>query len=521
MDWQNKFTHLSYRLEGAMGFVGNAISQAMNFLSVLFILAIGIAVFIIIVLLIIDITQRKDAVRRNYPVIGRFRYLFSTLGEFFRQYFFAMDREEMPFNRAERDWINKSADGKDNTVAFGSTRLLSEPGTPIFVNCAFPALDEDNKSAQPITIGPNCAHPYEATSIVNVSAMSYGAISRPAVKALSRGAKLAGCWLNTGEGGLSPYHLEGDCDIVFQIGTAKYGVRTPEGGLDDEKLRAICAHAQVKMVEIKMSQGAKPGKGGILPGSKVTTEIAAIRGIEEGKDSISPNRHREIDNPSQLLDFIHRVRKISGKPTGFKTVIGGFDWLESLCREIHARGIESAPDFITVDGGDGGTGAAPMPLMDNVGLPVKESLPVVVDLLTKYGLRERIRVIASGKLVTPAEVALAFCNGADFVTTARGFMFALGCIQSLKCNKNTCPTGITTHKKSLQKGLDPSEKSRRVKNFVAKIRYGTGLIAHSCGVAEPRALERRHCRIVQQGARSVPLDQIYPTPEVLAEYEKT
>ena len=503
-----------------MAFFANAIYPILNFLSVLFVLAIGIVVIAVVVFFIIDVTQSKDAVRRNYPVIGRFRYLFSTLGEFFRQYFFAMDREEMPFNRAERDWINKSSQGSDNTIAFGSTRLLSEPGTPIFVNCPFPMLDEDARDTPSVVIGPLCRKPYDAPSIINVSAMSFGAISRPAVRALSAGAKMAGCWMNTGEGGLSPYHLEGGCDIVFQIGTAKYGVRNKDGGLDDDKLRIVTAHRQVKMVEIKMSQGAKPGKGGILPGAKVTQEIADIRGIEAGKDSISPNRHPEIDNGAELLDFIHWVREISGKPTGFKAVIGGYGWLETLAKEIHARGIESAPDFITVDSGDGGTGAAPMPLMDNVGLPIKESLPIVVDILTRYGLRDRIRIIVSGKLVTPAEVAMAFCLGADFVASARGFMFALGCIQSLKCNKNTCPTGITTHKKSLQKGLDPAEKSVRVKNFADKIRYGTGLIAHSCGVANPRALKRKHCRVVQEGARSVPLDELYPAPEVLAEYQK-
>lgn len=501
-----------------MGSVMGEVYPFLDFLSVLFVVVIGAFALLVFVLFILDITQSADAVRRNYPVIGRFRYLFITLGEFFRQYFFAMDREEMPFNRAERDWISKSSGGKDNTIAFGSTRLLTEPGTAIFVNCPFPTLDEDARPAPPVLIGPYCPTPYEASSIINISAMSYGAISKPAVKALSHGARLAGCWLNTGEGGLSPYHLEGNCDLVFQIGTAKYGVRNADGGLDDDKLRAVSAHGQVKMIEIKMSQGAKPGKGGILPGAKVTEEISEIRGIRTGEDSISPNGHPEISNVSELLDFINHVRGVSGKPTGFKAVIGGYGWLETLAKEIHSRGIETAPDFITVDSGDGGTGAAPMPLMDNVGLPIKESLPLVIGILIRYGLRDRIKVIASGKLVTPAEVALAFCAGTDFVASARGFMFALGCIQSLKCNKNTCPTGITTHKASLQKGLDPEVKSVRVQNFVKKIRYGTGLIAHSCGVSDPRGLKRYHCRIVQEGARSTPLDELHPIPETLPEY---
>lgn len=214
----------------------------LDFLSVLFLVAIGVVVLLVVVTFVVDISQNKDAVRKNYPVVGRFRYFFSILGEFFRQYFFAMDREELPFNRAERDWIYKSADGRDNTVAFGSTRLLSVPGTPIFVNCAFPTLDEDASETPPLLIGPYSRMPYVASSIINISGMSYGALSRPAVRALSLGAKLSGCWLNTGEGGLSPYHLEGGADIVFQIGTAKYGVRDDRGGLDDGKLRAVASH---------------------------------------------------------------------------------------------------------------------------------------------------------------------------------------------------------------------------------------------------------------------------------------
>ncbi len=501
-----------------MSALGNPIYPVINILAISLIFVIGIIIVIGVVLFFIDSRQSHDAIRHNYPVLGRFRYIFSTLGEFFRQYFFAMDREEMPFNRAERDWIEKSSLGRDNHVAFGSTKSLALPGTAIFVNCPFPKLGDEKHDPPAMLIGPFARRPYEASSIINISGMSFGALSRPAVRALSKGAKLAECWMNTGEGGLSPYHLEGGCDIVFQIGTAKYGVRNSDGGLDDDKLREVAAHEQVRMIEIKMSQGAKPGKGGLLPGVKVTPEIAAVRGIPAGEPSISPNRHPEIDNVGELLDFINHVREVSGLPVGFKTVLAGDGWLQDLCREIHNRGKQSAPDFITVDGGDGGTGAAPMPLMDNVGLPLKEALPMVVDVLVRYGLRDRIRVVASGKLVTPAEVAWAYCAGTDFVTSARGFMFALGCIQSLKCNKNTCPTGITTHDERLQNGLNPEEKAVRVKNFVGKIRYGSGLIAHSCGVEHPRALKRHHCRIVQYSYVSIPMSDISPLPEVLPAY---
>lgn len=493
-----------------MNLLGQVAMDGLDFLSTLFVFAVGLFCLFVLVLFILDIAQTSDAIRRNYPVIGHFRYIFSKLGEFFRQYFFAMDREELPFNRAEREWVYRSSEGSDNTTAFGSTRNLTPVGTVIFVNCPFPTLDTDAKATPSVTVGPYTNHPYEFSSIINISGMSYGAISKPAVQALSKGAAMAGCWFNTGEGGLSPMHLAGGADIVFQIGTAKYGVRHPDGTFDPERLRSIAANPQVKMIELKLSQGAKPGKGGILPATKVTPEIAQIRGIPAYTDSISPNRHLDIDNVGQLLDSINRLRDIAEKPVGFKSVVGAYGWLDQLCQEVHKRGIESAPDFIAIDSGDGGTGAAPMPLMDNVGLTIKEALPMVVDILSRHGLRDRIKVFASGKLITPAEVAWAFCAGADAVTSARGYMFALGCIQALKCNKNTCPTGVTTHDPRLQRGLNPAEKSVRVANFVDKMRKDVGIIAHSCGVPHPRALKRFHCRIVQSNGRSIPLDELHP-----------
>jgi glutamate synthase domain-containing protein 2 len=324
--------------------------------------------------------------------------------------------------------------------------------------------------------------------------------------------------MNTGEGGLSPYHLEGGCDIVFQIGTAKYGVRDENGHLDDEKLKGIAAHEQVKMFEIKMSQGAKPGKGGILPGAKVTEEIARIRQIDVGQDSISPNGHIDIRSVGDLLDMIERVRSVTGKPTGFKTVVGQLGFFHDLFQEIHRRGIESAPDFITIDSADGGTGAAPQALIDYMGMPLRESLPIVVDLLFEYGLRERIKVIASGKLINPGKVAWALGVGADFCTSARGFMFALGCIQALQCNKNTCPTGVTTHDKELQQGLVPEDKCRRVAAYARRVAYGVGIIAHSCGVAEPRGLQRHHMRVIESSDKSRAMHELDPIPRVRAEY---
>jgi glutamate synthase domain-containing protein 2 len=483
---------------------------ALEVMSALFIFLIGCVALWAAVAFVLDITQTRHAVRRNYPVIGRFRYFFERLGEFFRQYFFAMDREELPFNRAQRTWVYRAAKNINNTVAFGSTRDIRPAGTVLFVNCPFPTLGEDAVPAEAITIGPYCPHPYSTASFFNISGMSFGAISKPAVLALSHGARKAGCWMNTGEGGLSPYHLEGGADIVFQIGTAKNGVRDLEGNLNDDKLREVAAQDAVRMFEIKLSQGAKPGKGGILPGAKVTEEIAAIRGISPGEDAISPNRHPDVNNNAELLNMIDRIRRTTGKPVGFKAVIGAYGWLDGLLQEILKRGVESAPDFITVDGADGGTGAAPMPLIDDVGLPLREGLPLVVDRLSEYGLRDRIRVVASGKLVTPADVAWALCLGADFVASARGFMFALGCIQALQCNKNTCPTGITTHDPKLQKGLHPPTKAERVAHYVSNMVYEVGMLAHSCGVHSPRELRRFHARVVQANGISIPLNELYP-----------
>jgi len=502
-----------------MGLLQSIATNVIQWSALTLLFVIGIGILYVFIIYVIDKTQTQQTIRRNYPVVGRFRYFFEHLGEFFRQYFFAMDREELPFNRAERSWAYRAAKKVDTTIAFGSTRPLNIEGDVIFLNCPFPTLDEDAAEPQPVTIGQDSARqPYTTSSILNISGMSYGAISQPAVRALSQGAREAGIWMNTGEGGLSPYHLEGGCDIVYQIGTAKYGVRTKEGQLSDEKLKEVASHDQVKMFEIKMSQGAKPGKGGILPGGKVTQEIARIRGIDVGHDSISPNGHRDIHSVEDLLDMIKRVREVTGKPVGFKMVVGSLDFFKNFCVAIHQRGVGSAPDFITIDSADGGTGAAPQALMDYVGMHIKESLPLVIDIITFFGLRDRIKIIASGKMITPGKVAWALSVGADFCASARGFMFALGCIQALQCNKNTCPTGITTHKKSLQRGLVPADKAVRVSNYAKKVSYGVGLIAHSCGVRQPRGLSRNHVRVIEHDGRSVMLSDVYPPPEISAEY---
>ena len=301
--------------------------------------------------------------------------------------------------------------------------------------------------------------------------MRFGGPSTPAVEALSRGAAKAGCWLNTGEGALAPMHEAADADLVFQIGTAKYGVQADDARMDWDKLRTLAANPRIKMFELKLAQGAKPGKGGILPARKITQAIADVRGIPMGHPSIHPSRHTDIANHSELHAMIAQMKATTGKPVGIKIVVSSTDLIDGLAASAAALGPDGLPDFITVDGGDGGTGASPMPLMDNVGLPLREALVLAVNALNRHGLSDRVRVIASGKLVTPSGVALALATGADFVVSARGFMFALGCIQAMKCNKNTCPTGITTHNPRLQEGLDPTDKAERVAQYVACLLY--------------------------------------------------
>ena len=482
--------------------------------SIIFVFSLGIFFLLLIYLYLSDKLQTTQTVRRNYPIIGRFRYFFEHMGEFFRQYFFAQDREELPFNRAQRSWVYRAAKNVDSTIAFGSTRSLSTPGEVIFVNHVFPVHASQACVPKAITFGENFAlTPYTTNALINISGMSYGALSSVAVTALAKGAKKAGIWMNSGEGGVSKYHLQEGCDLVVQIGTAKYGVRDEQGHLCDKRLIELADNEQVRMFEIKLSQGAKPGKGGMLLGKKVTAEIAKIRGIPEGMDSISPNRHCDINNIEELQNIIFRIRKVTKKPVGIKFVLGQTEWLDELFEAINERGLAYSPDFITLDGAEGGTGAAPQSLMDYMGLPLKTSLPLLIDKLIQHNLKQRIKVICSGKLITPEQVAWAYCVGADTVVSARGFLFSLGCIQALQCNKNTCPTGITTHKRELQQGLVPENKAQRVSQYAINLSHELEVMAHSCGVAEPRGFRRNHAAIIDASSTPQLMAHLYPIPE--------
>lgn len=482
--------------------------------------SLGVLSALIIALVLIyfyvrDITQKRHTVLRNYPIIGRLRFFFEDLGEYFRQYFFLGDREEMPFNRATRAWVYRMAKNEGGILGFGSTYDLNQSGALVFVNAAFPVLDGEHEPTPPLVIGEGwCEKPFSTRSLINVSGMSYGAISKPAVRSLSHGAAKAGAYMDTGEGGLSPYHLEGGCDVIYQIGTAKYGVRDEHGRLDPDKLRQMAAHENVRAFEIKLSQGAKPGKGGVLPAAKVTEEIAKIRGIPAGQDSLSPNRHPETSNMDELLAMVEQVREITGKPVGIKTAIGGWQFMNELAATVNRRGLQSAPDFLAIDGGEGGSGAAPQALADHMALSINEALPRVVDALIENGLRERIKVIASGKIITPAKVAWALACGADVVNSARGYMFALGCIQALRCHQNSCPTGITTHDPKLQRGLDVENKAERVAAYTRNMNKEVEMIAHACGLKHARDLRREHVRIVQPNGQSMALNMLYPYPPI-------
>ena len=464
------------------------VSESLSFMAALFISLVGTAALLVIMVYWRDRRQSRNAIYRNYPVIGHLRYILQELGVFLRAYFFAADREELPFNRFQREFVNDMADDHGGVIAFGSDYQLHADGAVRFANSFYPVLEEDVLHVKRVTFGPDTPNPYTTDSYFNISGMSYGAMSSNAILALSRGAKMAGAWHNTGEGGFSPFHAEGGADTVFQIGTANYGVRDENGDLDYAKLADMAAIPQIVMFEIKLSQGAKPGKGGILPGAKVTKIIAETRGIAEGEDSVSPNRRRDVANAEELAALIGRVKKTTGKPVGIKFVLGRAEDLDEMLEAFLAA--DCLPSFITLDGADGGTGAAPAALMDHVGMTLEESLPAVMQKLDDYGLRDKILVCASGKLVTPALIAWALAEGAVSVNSARGPMFALGCIQSLQCDRNTCPTGITTHNKKRVRGLNPEIKSVRVANYLTNTKKQVGYIAHATGAPCARSMDK-------------------------------
>ena len=410
---------------------------------------------------IYDSFQTKHAILRNFPVIGHFRYLLESISPEIQQYFIESNTDGRPFSRNLRSLVYRRAKGVNDTHPFGTQKDINDEHY-IALRHSIYAKGPVSDDIRVTVGGPDCTQPYSA-SIFNISAMSFGSLSSNAVKALNQGAKKGDFYHNTGEGGISSYHLEGG-HLVWQIGTGYFGCRSEDGSFDPEKFREKAAHPSVKMIEIKLSQGAKPGHGGVLPGIKNTPEIAEIRGLMPGTTVLSPPAHKAFSNPEGLIQFVGKLRELSGgKPVGFKLCIGRTEEFAALCQAMVSQGI--SPDFITIDGAEGGTGAAPLEFSDSVGLPLEPALIFVRVTLERYKLRDRIRIIASGKAVSAFSIIKFIALGADICNSARGFMFSLGCIQALRCNTNECPTGVATQNKGLVKGLVVVEKSERVYNF--------------------------------------------------------
>lgn len=419
-------------------------------------------VILLIAVGIYDFLQPKHTILRNFPVIGHFRYILEFIRPEIHQYFIADNLNERPFNRETRSLVYQRAKGIRDTIPFGTQGSVDTPGFESIRHSLSPTVISEQES-RIIIGGPDCKQPYLASRL-NISAMSYGALSKAAIRALNKGAQIGNFAHNTGEGGLTPYHLSGGGDIVMQLGTAYFGCRSKEGNLCEEKFIEKSHLDQVKMIEIKLSQGAKPSHGGLLPGAKVNAEIAEIRGIEIGKDCLSPPSHTEFSTPIELCQFIGRLRKLSdGKPVGFKLCIGLRSEFLGICKAMLETGIY--PDFITIDGAEGGTGAAPVEFSNYVGEFINDALVFVNNALIGVNLRDKIRVIASGKVTNGFQMLTKLSLGADLCNSARGMMFALGCIQSLQCNANTCPTGVTTQNALLMRGLEVKDKSVRVANF--------------------------------------------------------
>ncbi|HNP34073.1 MAG TPA: glutamate synthase-related protein, partial [Flavobacterium sp.] len=411
----------------------------------------------LIIMGLYDMFQSKHTIRRNFPLLGRMRYLLESIGPEMRQYFVETDLEGKPFNRLQRGLVYERSKKAIDSQPFGTQLNVYDEGYE-WINHSIRAISFSNVNENPrVRIGSSqCEKPYDA-SLFNISAMSFGALSKNAILALNDGAKQGGFYHNTGEGGLSPYHLQGG-DVVWNIGTGYFSCRNEDGTFNYDEFVKRATLNSVKMIEIKFSQGAKPGHGGILPKEKVTDEIAAIRLVSKGHDIVSPPTHSAFTTPKELMDFVKLLRKGSGgKPIGMKICIGNKSEFLSICKAM----VETKTylDFITVDGGEGGTGAAPQEYSDHVGMPLREALAFVYDALNGFGIKDQIKIICSGKVITGFDIIKNLSIGADLCNSARGMMFALGCIQALECHANTCPTGVATQDPQLMKGLVPEEKS--------------------------------------------------------------
>jgi glutamate synthase domain-containing protein 2 len=457
-----------------------------------------------------DLVQKRKSVLRNYPVIAHLRYFLESIGPEIRQYFIESDNDERPFSRQQRSLVYQRAKNTLDKRPFG-TQLDLYADKYEWINHSLAPTDLKSHDFR-ITIGPGRAQPYSA-SVFNISAMSFGSLSANAVRALNEGARRGNFFQDTGEGSISQYHRENGGDLVWEIGSGYFGCRNPDGTFSEEKFAANACAAQVKMIEIKLSQGAKPGHGGVLPGVKVSPEIAAARGVPVGVDCISPARHSAFSTPVGLLQFVDRLRDLSGgKPTGFKLAMGHpWEWF-GIAKAMSETGI--LPDFIVVDGGEGGTGAAPLEFTDHVGAPLREALLLVHNTLVGLNLRQHIRIGAAGKVITAFDIARTLALGADWCNAARGYMFALGCIQSLSCHTDRCPTGVTTQNQTRQKALVPEDKATRVHQYHENTLLALRELIAAAGLNHPDELGPEHIirRVSSTEVRSLAVLHRFMTP---------
>ena len=479
---------------------------------------LGILAFLALVVLY-DVTQTKHAILRNFPIIGHFRYILESIGPELRQYIVTDNDEERPFSRDQRRWVYASSKKQNNYFGFGTDNDLEQsPNYLILKHSAFP-LDtphEGEPGHDPLYPLP-CAkvvggprgrkHAFRPQSIVNVSAMSFGSLSARAIEAINAGCATARCLHNTGEGGISPYHLKG-AGLIWQLGTGYFGARNHDGSFSLDKLVAECEANPVRAIEVKLSQGAKPGLGGVLPGAKVTAEISRIRGIPIGKDCLSPSFHREFRDVSGLLDFVERIAEASGRPVGIKSAVGDMGFWKDLTTAM-AKDPGRRIDYVQIDGGEGGTGAAPLSFSDHVALPFTLAFTRVYPLFAEAGLTDDIVFIGSGKLGFPERALLAMAMGCDMIAVAREAMLSIGCIQAQNCHTGHCPAGVATQNKWLMRGLDPTHKAYRLANYMVMLRKEMTRLSHACGLVHPAHLSMDHIEILDDGFGSRPAREVF------------
>lgn len=478
-----------------------------------------VAFLILIVLIVIyDLVQRKHAILRNFPLIGHFRYLLEMIGPELRQYIVVNNNEERPFDRDQRSWIYSTAKKQNDYFAFGSDNEFERSSNYLIIkHSAFPLLEAlpDSPNYDPSYQIPcakvlggwrNRAKKFRPASIVNVSGMSYGSLSEPAVVALNKGCHLANSLQNTGEGGLAPAHRNGG-ELIWQIGTGYFGCRDAEGGFSFERFLETCSYEKIRAIEIKLSQGAKPGLGGVLPGKKVSPEIAVIRGVVPHIDCISPSGHSAFTDVDTLIEFVEKLADATGLPVGIKSAVGHMQFWRVLAKRMKETG--RGPDFITIDGGEGGTGAAPLVFADHVSLPFKIGMAGVYREFVEQNLHEKIVFIGSGKLGFPEAAIFALALGADMVNIGREAMISIGCIQAMRCHTNRCPTGVATQSKWLQRGLDPQLKSVRLANYVTVLRKEILRLSRACGVCHPALITISHLEIINDRFQGVEVSALF------------